>query len=641
MWRVLLFAVMPFTRGFGPGGLFSRKLCKSTRLTAEPEWKKLFSLSGDRKSETAANVTTAFDWASWLAFVSEAGKGKLDMASAFQTLVDVGGLANATTDFGKRVLMTSVKDLAEQREAVASSSQSRQTGPADLARFEALSKNFEPSSEWLSETARCAELAAAAYANAEAADAFAELGCARVASGVSGDVPWHIVDSARGGVLERHIVVRGFDASDATVDRIALVRRITSAAPAPISPKSPIRIDETLERLGSGMIEQPVARSLRKRCVHVGFLTMAEKLLQDVEPYLFDDSTLGCRLYLTGHSIGGSLVVVLYLLLTLRKIATPKVFTFAALPCCSPGFAALGDDVQGIVQPWDPLVRWYTKNDPCYPLVSDVARDGVTLFASGPPRVLRPLTRAVLQAAADWPSVRDIYMNQANQTYRPIGHQYLLLPEKSRFVSDRNVGWQIDVPRATTVAKLKCDQLHDVLTDIFPLDPFAISLLPAAIRSFVHHFYPAYSLPLVSLAAELSPAHSSIEHNDEDKQGAPSTDFLAAAIYDILNLVSSPVSPKDDDADLAALEQLLPTSAARQARRQRLALENISFLADAAADQTPPSTPDLKQDRVSPSPPSLLSSLPSFLPPPPQSKSASFSSSVPSGDATSGPPTQK
>lgn len=638
MRRVLLFAAMPFTRGFGPP--FNRQMRKSTRHTAEPEWKKLFFLTGDRKSETAANATTAFDWASWLAFVSEAGKGKLDMASAFQTLVDVGGLANATSDFGKRMLMTSVKDLAEQREDVASSSQSRQTGPADLARFEALSKNFEPSSEWLSEAARCAELAAAAYANAEAAEAFAELGCARVASGVSADVSWHIVDSARGGILERHIVVRGFDASDATVDRIALVRRIMSAAPAPISPKSPIRIDENLERLGSGMIEQPVTRSLKKRCVHVGFLTMAEKLLQDVEPYIFDDSTLRCRLYLTGHSIGGSLVVVLYLLLTSRKIAAPKVFTFAALPCFSPGFAALGDDVHGIVQPWDPLVRWYTKNDPCYPLVSDVARDGVTLFASGPPRVLRPLTRAVLQAAADWPSIRDIYTNQANQSYRPIGHQYLLLPEKSRFVSDRNVGWQIDVPKATSVAKLKCDQLHDVLTDIFPLDPFAISLLPAAVRSFVHHFYPAYSLPLVALAAKLSPVHSSIEHDDSDKQSAPSTDFLAAAIYDILNLVSSPVGPKDDDADLAALEQLLPASAARQARRQKMALDYISFQGDAPADQTPLTTPAPKQDKVSPSPPNLLSSLPSFLPPPPQPKSLSFSTSVAGGDASCDEPSE-
>ena len=42
--------------------------------------------------------------------------------------------------------------------------------------------------------------------------------------------------------------------------------------------------------------------------------------------------------------------------------------------------------VSAVVQPWDPLVRWYSADDPCYPLVADLGDDGVTLFASGPAR---------------------------------------------------------------------------------------------------------------------------------------------------------------------------------------------------------------------------------------------------------------
>jgi hypothetical protein len=41
------------------------------------------------------------------------------------------------------------------------------------------------------------------------------------------------------------------------------------------------------------------------------------------------------------------------------------------------------------------------------------------------------------------------------------------------------------------------------LTKAFPLDVFEISYVPQAIRSFVHHFYPAYSAPMVDYVKRL------------------------------------------------------------------------------------------------------------------------------------------
>ena len=62
----------------------------------------------------------------------------------------------------------------------------------------------------------CASLSSAVYANANARDALRSLGRAHVASGRTHDVAWSIVDGVRDGKLERHVVLRGFDASDDT-----------------------------------------------------------------------------------------------------------------------------------------------------------------------------------------------------------------------------------------------------------------------------------------------------------------------------------------------------------------------------------------------------------------------------------------
>ena len=63
--------------------------------------------------------------------------------------------------------------------------------------------------------------------------------------------------------------------------------------------------------------------------------------------------------------------------------------------------------VYGYAQPWDPIVRLFSHIDACYPLIGDLGDDGVTLYASGPARTLRPITRAIIESWQGWPLFRD------------------------------------------------------------------------------------------------------------------------------------------------------------------------------------------------------------------------------------------
>lgn len=56
----------------------------------------------------------------------------------------------------------------------------------------------------------------------------------------------------------------------------------------------------------------------------------------------------------------------------------------------------------GYNQPWDPISRLFSEFDPLYPLIDDLGDDGVTLYASGPPRTLRPITKAILESWEGW-----------------------------------------------------------------------------------------------------------------------------------------------------------------------------------------------------------------------------------------------
>jgi hypothetical protein len=84
--------------------------------------------------------------------------------------------------------------------------------PSDLVQTVSL----EEERPFLEGATLCASLSSAVYANANARAALRSLGRAHVASGRTHDVAWSIVDGVRDGELERHVVLRGFDASDDT-----------------------------------------------------------------------------------------------------------------------------------------------------------------------------------------------------------------------------------------------------------------------------------------------------------------------------------------------------------------------------------------------------------------------------------------
>ena len=193
-----------------------------------------------------------------------------------------------------------------------------------------------------------------------------------------------------------------------------------------------------------------------------------------------------------------------------RILAKPSAVVFAPLPCLKSSedtvLAALDLDetvVRSFVQPWDPLVRWFTEHDPCYPLVADSLDDDIyTLFASGPPRVLRNVARAILAAAEDWPAVRSVYLQEANQTFDHLGEAHLLMPaQAARYLADRLFALVVDFPDEVLLVRCSASDLPEALDHAFKLEEFSISLAPAGLRSFIHHFHPAYSAPLEELVS--------------------------------------------------------------------------------------------------------------------------------------------
>ena len=353
----------------------------------------------------------------------------------------------------------------------------------------------------------CASLSSAIYANANAREALRSLQRAHVASGRTHDVAWAVVDGVRDGKLERHVVLRGFDASDDTGDNVVLVKRVLCARPVSI-PLDTQAFPRSWDAVDAFQTEENVPEVT----AHAGFLFLAESLLDDLAPYL--DVASDHKLIFTGHSIGGALAGLCTVLCRTRddtRIRTPpSAIVFAPLPCLKSDeetvLASLNLDetvVRSFVQPWDPLVRWFTEHDPCYPLVADSLDDDIyTLFASGPPRVLRNVARAVLAAAEDWPAVRSVYLQEANQTYDHLGEAHLLMPaQAARYLADRLFALVVDFPDEVLLVRCAASDLPDALDHAFQLEEFSISLAPAGLRSFIHHFHPAYSAPLEELLA--------------------------------------------------------------------------------------------------------------------------------------------
>jgi hypothetical protein len=132
----------------------------------------------------------------------------------------------------------------------------------------------------------------------------------------------------------------------------------------------------------------------------------------------------------------------------------------------------------------DPIVRFLTEYDPLYPLVDDLGPDEVTLYATGPPRSLRPVARALFQAWEGWPEFRDNWRG-TNQRYQSVGVQHILLPEPLRYLNDRFFSTNIGVPPTEAIVRISSSELLPALNTTFPLDTFQISLLPQAVRRYV------------------------------------------------------------------------------------------------------------------------------------------------------------
>ena len=355
-----------------------------------------------------------------------------------------------------------------------------------------------------------------------------KLGHSFVANGTTANVVWMVTDSigytqnftrtegvGDGPILTRTITIRGFDASDESVDREELLVDICTAPP---------------ESFGNGVL------------LHAGLLKIAREVYADTVQFIDATAPLH-KLVITGHSVGGSLSILLLFLIAKERGADfvkeniLRVYTFGAPPIATvsdtPQLLEVQDDVvnvmdtnfgpkfdanlvrsgsvlsrlglptdiiYGYVQPWDPIVRLFSEIDPLYPLIGDIGEDGTTPYASGPPRTLRPITRAIIESWDGWPRFRDSFKSTVNQNYTSVGVQHILLPEPIRYISDQVVAVNVQIPPIDAVVRISAEELLPALGSIFPVDVFRISFVPAAIRSLVHHFYPAYGDPVVDYA---------------------------------------------------------------------------------------------------------------------------------------------
>lgn len=362
------------------------------------------------------------------------------------------------------------------------------------------------------------------------------LGHSIVAQGVSEDVRWMITDSIGNDTsfqllqgtetrpyVVRTITIRGYDASDDDVDRERLLNRVCAAAPEVVD-------------VGEGVY------------LHSGLRNIAKAIYNDTKAYV-DWTSPECKIVLNGHSIGGSLsVLVLFEMIldrgtdfVLKKLK--KVYTFgspaiAALvsPPAEPrrglcyvlnSFGLPSSFVSSYMQPWDPIVRLFTGIDALYPLVGDLGVDGVTPWANGPPRSLRPIVKAILEAWDGWPSFRENIRVNLKQNYTTVGTPFLLLPDPTRYLADRYFSVNIPVPAVETILRLSPHEVLPALGSLFVLDVFELSLLPQAIRGFVHHFFPAYDNPLIDYTRRL--AQNSKEQRVSSlqlKQQQNSLDFI-------------------------------------------------------------------------------------------------------------------
>ena len=142
--------------------------------------------------------------------------------------------------------------------------------------------------------------------------------------------------------------------------------------------------------------------------------------------------------------------------------------------------------------------------------------DGVTLYANGPPRTLRPITKAILESWENWPRFRNENRAVMKQDYTHMGTIHLLMPDVGRYLTDRLVTVNLNAYEIDQVLKISSMELYDALDETFPLDVFSLSLVSTAIRSFIHHFFPAYAETFEAFAEK---ERRKMNGEDVDKTG--------------------------------------------------------------------------------------------------------------------------
>jgi len=143
-----------------------------------------------------------------------------------------------------------------------------------------------------------ARLAGDIYEDALLQGTLNDLGHVIVVNGTSANVVWMITDSvdsltSRTPMLARTVTVRGYSAVDTRVDRVRLLQKVCSASPTSLGEKK------------YGTI------------AHSGLLDVAKEVYHDIRPYIVG---LGNhhKLIFNGHSIGGSISILLLFLFTLE-----------------------------------------------------------------------------------------------------------------------------------------------------------------------------------------------------------------------------------------------------------------------------------------------------------------------------------
>ena len=90
----------------------------------------------------------------------------------------------------------------------------------------------------------------------------------------------------------------------------------------------------------------------------------------------------------------------------------------------------------------------------------------------------------------------------------------MLLPDPTRYITDRLVSVNIPVPSIDSIIQISSQELLPALNEVFLLDTFSISIVPVAIRSFVHHFYPAYLDVFAEYATKSDPDRKALVEDE-------------------------------------------------------------------------------------------------------------------------------